>query len=155
MKRILFGTLSALVLSATLVPFAEAGNLDFRQTNSTELTAPTASGSGALVTGEFVPVGKDAIAGTAKIVTENGKRYLVLNQDFSTSQGPDLLVTLHRESVVPSSIAEADYVSLAPLDRFSGEQRYEIPEEIDLDAFESVAIWCRQFNVTFGYASFL
>ncbi|MEO0947587.1 MAG: DM13 domain-containing protein [Cyanobacteria bacterium J06641_5] len=126
MKRILFGTLSALVLSATLAPFAAAGNLDFRQTNSTELNTPVAASSEVLVTGDFVPVGKDAIAGTARIIEENGKRYLVLNRDFSTTQGPDLLVTLYRESVVPGSIAEADYISLAPLEQFSGEQRYEI-----------------------------
>ena len=43
-------------------------------------------------------------------------------------------------------------MSLAPLKGFSGAQRYEIPDNVNLDDYEAVAIWCRKFNVTFGYA---
>ncbi|MGK7944626.1 MAG: DM13 domain-containing protein [Microcystaceae cyanobacterium] len=39
------------------------------------------------------------------------------------------------------------------LESFQGAQRYEIPENVDLDDFESVVIWCRKFNVTFAYSS--
>jgi hypothetical protein len=34
-----------------------------------------------------------------------------------------------------------------------GSQRYEIPADVDIDAFKSAVIWCRQFNVTFGFAA--
>jgi hypothetical protein len=50
------------------------------------------------------------------------------------------------------NVEEADYVTLAPLESFDGAQRYEIPATINPSDFKSVGIWCRQFNVTFGYA---
>ena len=59
---------------------------------------------------------------------------------------------LHRNRSVSSSITEDDYLEIAPLQSFRGQQRYLIPEDIDLATYSSVAIWCRQFNVTFGYA---
>ena len=31
-------------------------------------------------------------------------------------------------------------------------QRYAIPANINIEDYESVAIWCQEFNVTFGYA---
>ncbi|MEO0489103.1 MAG: DM13 domain-containing protein, partial [Cyanobacteria bacterium J06659_2] len=40
-----------------------------------------------------------------------------------------------------------------PLESFDGAQRYAIPETVDVDAFNSVVIWCEEFNVTFGYAA--
>ncbi|NEQ63853.1 MAG: DM13 domain-containing protein, partial [Moorea sp. SIO4A1] len=46
-----------------------------------------------------------------------------------------------------------DYVTLARLQKFSGAQRYAIPDDLNLDEFGSVAVWCRRFNITFGYAS--
>jgi hypothetical protein len=35
-----------------------------------------------------------------------------------------------------------------------GKQRYVLPEDINLEAFQAVSIWCRRFNVSFGYAAF-
>ena len=101
----------------------------------------------------FTAVGKQQqTTGTATIVTENGKRYLVLSSDFSTPNGPDLLLILHRHNKVKNKVNEKDYINLSKLNSISGEQRYLIPDDIDLDDFQSVAIWCRQFNVTFAFA---
>lgn len=90
--------------------------------------------------------------GTATIFEENGQRYLEFSGDFTTAEGPDVEVILHQGDSIPVSLAEGTYITLAPLQRFDGAQRYAIPSDVNLDAFESVGIWCRQFNVTFGYA---
>lgn len=130
-------------------------------------TASTASGDTAqakssevLRSGDFVS-GEHPTQGTVRIVNRAGKRMLELDSAFKTSSsGPDLVVILHRSAdVIGSSkppafpIQPADWLLLAPLKQFSGAQSYEIPETVNLDEFQSAAIWCRQFNATFGAAS--
>lgn len=100
----------------------------------------------------FVSVGRKRTNGQIKVINENGKQYIEFDQSFSTSNGPDLKVVLHRNSVVSASIDESDYIEIAPLESSRGQQRYLIPENVDLADYGTVAIWCRQFNVTFGYA---
>ena len=104
-------------------------------------------------TNNFVAVGRKSTTGKIKLINENGNRYIEFDQSFSTDNGPDLKVILHRDKSVTSRIGESDYLEIAPLKSFSGTQRYLIPEEVDLSQYSSLAIWCRQFNVTFGYAN--
>ncbi|MEL7328625.1 MAG: DM13 domain-containing protein, partial [Cyanobacteria bacterium J06559_1] len=73
--------------------------------------------------------------------------------NFQTVAGPDVNILLHTAETVPVAINEADYVTIAPLESFSGEQRYAIPADVDLSAFQSAVIWCQDFDVTFGYAT--
>lgn len=101
----------------------------------------------------FVAVGaRKQAKGSFKIITVNQKQYIEFSQDFKVSQGPDLEIILHKDKVVSSSISEKDYISLAPIKSFSGNQRYEIPTNVNLADYASVAVWCEDFNVTFGYA---
>ncbi|MFM2060899.1 MAG: hypothetical protein RLZZ507_569 [Cyanobacteriota bacterium] len=91
--------------------------------------------------------------GKVRVVTENGIRYLEFEKSFKTDKGPDLFVILYRGNVPPKSgIKEKDYVSIAALQKISGSQRYALPKNVNLANFPSVAIWCRKFNSTFGYA---
>jgi hypothetical protein len=107
-----------------------------------------------LVAGSFVTVEQDhPTTGSAHIIEENGQRYLELSEGFSTATGPAVYVTLHKDSSVGVNLDEGDYVTLAPLQSFSGAQRYAISDDIDVSDFNSVVIWCEEFNVTFGYAS--
>ncbi|NJL84385.1 MAG: DM13 domain-containing protein [Chloroflexaceae bacterium] len=106
-----------------------------------------------IATGTFVTVEQEhPTAGTATIVEENGKRYLEFDETFTTAEGPDVNVILYRGDTLPVNLAEADYQTLAKLEQFNGAQRYEIPDAINLGDFQAVGIWCKQFNVTFGYA---
>jgi Electron transfer DM13 len=98
-------------------------------------------------------MGEHPTQGSARVVTENGKRYLVLDAAFKTDAGPDLFVLLHREAM-PRTYDAQSYLSLGALQQVNGEQRYEIPTEVDLGTFKSAVIWCRQFSATFGYAPF-
>ena len=98
--------------------------------------------------------------GKARIIAQNGKFFLELDQGFKTSsQGPDLVVVLHRSPNVIGStkpptypLRTGDYVFLAPLQKFSGAQRYAIPATVKLAEYKSAVIWCRKFNATFGAA---
>jgi Electron transfer DM13 len=90
-------------------------------------------------------------SGTAQITVKNGKKYLKFDSSFQSDNGPDLFVILHRQDS-PKSYAKANYVSLGRLKKVSGQQMYSIPNGVDVAQFKSVAIWCRKFNATFGFA---
>jgi hypothetical protein len=104
--------------------------------------------------------GEHPTQGTVQIIQQDNQTLLEFGETFQTSQGPDLFVILHRSPDVISSttppdypIAEGDYVLVAPLAANSGTQRYAIPNDVNLNDYASVAIWCRQFNATFGSAT--
>ncbi len=129
--------------------------------STSSIVTPVAnSPSSVLSSGTFVD-GEHPTKGNVQIVMQNNDRYLELDQAFATSTaGPDLVVILHRSADVIGSttppafpIQEGDYVFLAELTSYSGAQRYAIPDSVNLDDFQSVAIWCRRFNATFGAAT--
>jgi hypothetical protein len=118
--------------------------------NPTTSKAPSSNSGGSLGAFQAAQYSTD---GNARITKEGGKNYLEFDQNFRSDSGPDLFVVLYRDSQVPKSgIKEQDYVNVARLRKTSGSQRYLIPEDVKLEDFKSVAIWCRQFNTTFGFA---
>ncbi|MGG6296195.1 DM13 domain-containing protein [Leptolyngbya sp. AN02str] len=168
MKRyVLFGVLSALMVACS----GQGPSSAVPESSSSVAASPSIESSGAensgtvaaaptvLKSGMFTD-GEHPTQGTAQIVTENGDRYLEFSSDFRTDSGPDLFVILHRNADVigttqppAHAIQEGDYVTLAALQSTTGTQRYAIPADVNLDNYQSAAIWCRQFNATFGAAS--
>lgn len=120
---------------------------------------PAQTQQSVIKSGAFVP-GEHPTEGTVRIVTQDNKPVLELDQAFKTSEmGPDLVVILHRSDDVLGStkppsypLKEGDYGLVAPLEKFRGTQRYPIPETINLADYQSAVIWCRKFNATFGTA---
>lgn len=106
----------------------------------------------ASLTGSFETVSKPT-SGTVTIIEEDGKRYLEFDDTFSSDNGPDLFVLLHKEAN-PRTYSPDQYVNLGTLQSLQGQQRYEIPEDVSVEDFKSAVVWCRQFNVTFGVATF-
>lgn len=107
----------------------------------------------ALASGTFVDGDDHPTSGNARIVeAADGQRYLEFDASFSSDAGPDLVVLLHKEAV-PQSYDSSNYVNLGQIQRTVGAQRYAIPADVDLASIQSVVIWCREFNVTFGYAT--
>jgi hypothetical protein len=151
MKRFVLSSLSVLLVAAAAPVRAEAPftpNLNSTNTVANQVVAQ------ALASGSFVTTEQDhPTNGTASIVSEGGQRYLKFNSAFETAEGPDVQVVLYRGDTVPVNLQEEDYLTLAPLQSFDGAQRYAIPEGVNLSEFGAVAIWCREFNVTFGYAA--
>jgi Electron transfer DM13 len=145
-------TLAAITVACTRNEAAPQPTEAMPPTSVISTPAPrSTAASPAVKSGQFVSA-EHTTAGAAQIVTENGKRFLVLDSAFMTDEGPDLLVLLHQEQM-PQTYAQ-NYISLGELKNAKGEQRYAIPDDADLDTFRSVVIWCRQFNATFGYAPF-
>jgi len=103
--------------------------------------------------GSFVGGDGHDVSGVAKIVEENGQRYLEFDSAFRTDSGPDLFVLLH-EQATPTSYSPDSYVNLGRVQELDGAQRYAIPADVDIDALKSAVIWCQQFDVTFGFATF-
>ena len=98
--------------------------------------------------GSFVGVGDgihDAEGVTYTIPLENGDNVLRL-EDFKSTNGPDLYVYLSTDKHA------SDFVNLGELKANSGNQNYEIPNNVDLDKYNTVLIWCKAFGVLFGSA---
>ena len=69
-------------------------------------------------------------------------------ENFKSTNGPDLYVYLSKNA---RGISDG-YVELARLKGNIGNQNYHIPDDVDLDEYSHVLIWCKQFSVLFGYA---
>jgi len=105
-----------------------------------------------LSSGEFISL-EHATSGAASVVElGDGSRFLRI-EDLDTSSGPDLRVYLSQAPADGSEDALDDaFVDLGGLKGNQGDQNYEIPDGVDLDDFQSVAIWCRRFSAGFGVA---
>lgn len=144
----------AAVLSIVALLSVGCTNVESQQSQTQPQIETVAQNPAAAVeaSGTFVDA-EHPTKGKVNIITENGKKYIQFDNQFKSDSGPDLFVILHKDDKLPiTGIKEADYVSIAPLKSTSGVQKYEIPENVDLENFKSVAIWCRKFNATFGYA---
>lgn len=150
-QAILLGATSFLI-GITSISLAVAGQAP-TTVQSTTSNSVVAQASSAIASGAF-RAGEAPTTGTARIVTEDGHRYLELDAAFSTSNmGPDLHVLLDSATQPPQSYANlGSAVNLGKLHDFSGAQRYPIPDSIDLANFRTVVVWCRMANATFGYA---
>lgn len=93
--------------------------------------------------------------GVAKVLNDGTAQRFLRFEDFATDNGPDLNVYL------TTADADADsgefgvggqFVDLGDLKGNVGEQNYEIPEDVDLDEFDTVVIWCVRFGVAFAAA---
>ncbi|MGF1458317.1 MAG: DM13 domain-containing protein [Leptolyngbyaceae cyanobacterium] len=153
MRRLLIAALSATTLGLTIASGANAFRpVEFAALAQSSVTTEAVTIASA--TGQFVTVQQEkATTGNASVVTENGQTYIVFSGEFSTAMGPDVQVVLYGDDAsVPVNIEGSDYVVVGDLQSFEGGQRYLIGSDIDLDDYQAVAIWCREFDVTFGYA---
>ena len=93
--------------------------------------------------------------GTATIYhLADGSRFLRF-EDFDVLNGPDLHVYLAVQDPVPNTVGVelAGAIDLGKLKGNLGDQNYPLPADLDLDAFQSVVIWCQPFRVPFNAAS--
>ncbi|MCM0593053.1 MAG: DM13 domain-containing protein [Gloeotrichia echinulata DVL01] len=143
------------LVSVAIIPFVMLGCAQQAASNKIETQTPSATtiASSVVESGKF-QAGEQPTQGKVNVITKNGKRYLEFDQGFKTNEGPDLFVILYRSEKPPiSGIKDQDYVSIARLQKTSGTQSYVLAKNIKLEEFKSVAIWCRKFNATFGYAA--
>ncbi|MCC7273298.1 MAG: DM13 domain-containing protein [Alphaproteobacteria bacterium] len=105
-----------------------------------------------LATGRFVHADPTDIVhwgrgGVSLLKAPDGGRLIVLEQDFEVGPGPDFRVYLVRH---PAPRAKDDvrtaFLDVGGLMSFAGSQIYRIAEDVDLQAYGSVVIWCRAFG---------
>lgn len=166
MKFKFLGSIALLLLLASCTPTPSSNTSTNNDSTPSSTATPTTTSPASPTepkssgrSGSFV-AGEHPTEGRVSIINENGKNFIELDQSFKTDKGPDLFVVLHRSKDIlkasnPPSypIKEGEYINISPLRNVSGTQRYEIPSNVTLSDYNSVAIWCRQFNVTFGTAA--
>ena len=101
-----------------------------------------------LVQGEFIDRSHPT-SGIAKVITDGDRRFLRF-ENFETDNGPDLDVYL---ATGPPDGDLGEYINLAELKGNIGDQNYELTDDIDLDRYTTVFIWCTRFSVAFGAAA--
>ncbi len=89
--------------------------------------------------------GDDAHPASGTIKIEGS---VVKLEEVQISEAPDARVILAKE------FDEASGVRLGPLQSFTGSHEYSIPDGVDAKDFNTVLIWCDQFNVPIGKAQF-
>ena len=101
-----------------------------------------------LVEGTFIDRSHPT-TGTAKVITDGDSRFLRF-ENFRTDNGPDLDVYL---ATGPPDGELGEYINLAELKGNVGDQNYELTDDIDLDKYTTVFVWCTRFAVAFGAAA--
>ena len=101
------------------------------------------------LSGSFVGVDESHQAsGSFKLVETGGERSLEFSEDFAATRGPDLFIWL-----VKGDNTE-NFVNLGRLQSVNGAQSYLVPEDVKLDEFDRVIVWCRLFRFLFATAEF-
>jgi len=98
--------------------------------------------------GMFTGAHDHAVSGGYTIAEQNGRRMLVLGDDFSLDGAPDPYVVLSGSEMGSG----AGTLNLGRLTRVKGASSYEIPAGTDLATYSSVLIWCKKYDVTLGRA---
>lgn len=152
MQRLTLSLITTLIVGATATPNVLA-SMPYQPTSLQTQTSPllAEANESKSTAGQFVSV-EHPTKGQVSLIEEDGVRYLEVGPDFQSDRGPDLKVILHKSDTVDLKVEEGNYVSLGALKSFNGAQRYQIPDDLDLSQYQSVAVWCEQFNATFGYA---
>ncbi len=108
---------------------------------------PMAEGVTTLAEGSFIGRAHPT-TGLAKVITDGNQRFLRF-EGFETDNGPDLNVYL---ATGPPDGSPEDFIHLGDLKGNIGDQNYELPDDVDLDRYTTVFIWCVRFSVGFGAA---
>jgi hypothetical protein len=120
-------------------------------TSASVASGPIALSGGTFIAGSFPG---DTASGKATIYRlDDGSQVLRL-EDFATTNGPDLFVVLSGSANPDAEgVKTGGFLQLARLKGNQGNQNYELPADIDLSQYKSAVVWCRAFNIVFGYAT--
>ncbi|MBC8066237.1 MAG: DM13 domain-containing protein [Chlorobia bacterium] len=143
------------IIAFTAIPILIAGWALFRPelalvNNSVDEAAPSGKTSEVIGKGEFASYAHET-TGTAQLLMAGDKKILRLS-GFKTSNGPDVHVLLVKGSDSKMFDANAA-LDLGVIKGNVGDQNYELPAGTNLADYQSVSIWCKRFNVSFGGAT--
>jgi hypothetical protein len=141
---------SGLAVDETTEEMADAMNDamdDVGKSGDERVGEPMAGSVTTLVEGSFIGRAHPT-TGLAKVITDGNLRFLRF-EGFETDNGPDLNVYL---ATGPPDGSPEDFIDLGDLKGNIGDQNYELADDVDLDRYTTVFIWCVRFSVAFGSA---
>lgn len=141
---------SGLAVDVTSEEMADAMNAameDLGVSATDTVDDPMAQDVTVLVEGSFVGRAHPT-SGTAKVITDGTRRFLRF-EGFESDNGPDLNVYL---ATGPPDGAPGEFIDLGDLKGNVGDQNYELSDDVDLERYTTVFIWCVRFSVAFGTA---
>ncbi|QQV02007.1 MULTISPECIES: DM13 domain-containing protein [Chryseobacterium] len=87
------------------------------------------------------------VNGKAEIYEKNGTYTLVLNENFTISNGPDLYIYVSKEQ------QPSQFISLGKLKSVNGGQTYTFMSSVNFEEYKYAVVHCQQYNHLFSYAS--
>ena len=121
----------------------------YNSTVTEDMTGMDSSSINNTLTGSFACAadGLQDVSGMVKIFTFADGKSLLRLEDFKSTNGPDLYVSLSTDKKA------SDSVNVGRFKGNIGNQNYEMPQ-VDLSKYKMVLIWCTAFSVLFGTADF-
>jgi len=98
-----------------------------------------------LVTSANFVARKHDVKGSAVLIEQNTNRILRF-EDFETVNGPNLHIYLASDETAEN------FVDLGPIKATKGNVNYEIPDDVDLEKYNTVLVYCVPFKVVFSLA---
>ncbi len=83
-------------------------------------------------------------SGNVKVFKTPEGYVIRFDENFNVANGPDLFVGLGKDGEYKTAVAK--------LKGNIGSQNYEVPENINLDDYNEIWVWCRAFSVGFAKA---
>jgi hypothetical protein len=107
-----------------------------------------------LVSGQFYSI-LHPTAGTATIYRMGDGTRVLRFTGFSTSNGPDVHVYIvaSDDAKDVATVEKAGFIDLGVIKGNIGDQNYTLGDDLDLDKYRAVSIWCKRFSVNFGAAA--
>ncbi len=86
--------------------------------------------------------------GTGTIFSSNGKTIIRLEDDFEAGPGPNYWIYLNTKFAgdEESFLGDAGRLKIMPLKSFKRGQNYILPDEIRVEDFTALTIWCESFS---------
>ena len=113
-----------------------------KETNNSTMEEQEVPQTTVRYTGDFV----SAAHPTMGMVSIDEDETTLQIKNFKTDSGPLL------EMYLSTSTSANSYISLGELKGLDGDYEYALPENIDLDTYNYVMVWCVDFSVNFGHA---
>ena len=88
---------------------------------------------------------KHDVKGSVALIEHDSNRILRF-ENFETVNGPNLHIYL------ASDQSAENFVDLGPIKATRGNVNYEIPEDVDLEKYNTVLVYCVPFKAVFSFA---
>ncbi len=147
-------TITSSTTIATAAPTEGSTTTSITTSTTTTTTTVAPAGPTVLHQSELESPGKAGTGDVFLIELEDGTR-VIRFENLDVSNGPDLRVILSPSGLVDDRDAyHVDgFYDLGVLKGNQGNQNYEIPDDVDLSQYSTVAVFCIRFNYTFNAAT--